>query len=194
MALETKRLYSIGDLVRETGIPQRSLTALLEHHGDAVPSLMDGDRRRYTPEAVSVLQRFWRSYKRGIKEEKVANTWHAETLDTLLKSSEGLAEVAATLRKVQSELRRHPPQRIFYINAFPGEGLQPARAIAVHVETQGSRSRATLMEADLEAYGEDDKTAVMHLREVIIRAFLRLRQERSEDEAEQFSVLSSLIK
>jgi hypothetical protein len=50
------------------------------------------------------------------------------------------------------------------------------------------------MEADLEAYGEDDKAAVMNLREVIIRAFLRLRHERSEDEAEQFSVLSSLIK
>ncbi len=65
MALETRKLYSIGDLVRETGIPQKSLTALLEHHGDSVPSLMDGDRRRYTPEAVPVLQRFWRSYKRG---------------------------------------------------------------------------------------------------------------------------------
>jgi hypothetical protein len=71
MGLETRKIYSIGDLVRETGSPQKSLTALLEHHGDTIPSLMDGDRRRYPTEAVPALLRLWREYQRGIKEDRV---------------------------------------------------------------------------------------------------------------------------
>jgi hypothetical protein len=193
MALEPRKIHSIGDLVRETGIPQKSLTALLEHYGDAIPSVMDGDRRRYPPEAVPALLRVWRDYKRGLKADNMESAWFAQTLDAILRSSEQLAEAAGTLRKVQAELRSNPPHRIFYINAFPGGGLQPVRAIAVHVETVKSRSRATLMDVDLEAYGENDKTAVMNLREVIMRTFLRMEGERNEEEAEQFTILSSLI-
>lgn len=194
MSLGPRKLYSIGDLVRETGIPQKSLTLLLEHHGEAVPSLMDGDRRRYTTEAVPVLSQLWRKYRRGIKEGPADGSWFEQTLDKMRESSEKLAEIAASLRTVQSELRSHPPHRIFFINSFPDGDLQPARAIAVHVDTQGTRSRAILIDADLESYGENDRAAVLNLREVILRTYLRLDQERSEEEAEQFAVLSSLIK
>jgi hypothetical protein len=51
-----------------------------------------------------------------------------------------------------------------------------------------------LIDCDLEAYGESDKAAVLNLREAILRTFLRLEQGRTQEEEEQFSVLSSLIK
>jgi hypothetical protein len=195
MSLETRKIYSVSDLVRETGIPLKSLTVLLEHHGDAIPYLMDGERRRYTPEAVPAIRRLWREYKAGIKEEKaVENAWFTETLDKVRESSERLAELAKFLRTLEAELRKHSPHRVFYINAFPGGDLHPARPIAVLVDTQGNRSRATLTDADLEAQGEDDKAAVLNLREVIIRTFLRMEQGKpSQDEAEQLSILKSLI-
>lgn len=194
MSLEPRKIYSVADLVRETGIPQKQVNLLLEHHGDEVPFLMDGERRRYTPEAIPVLSRLWREYKKGVREDKTGSEWYGEALERLRDGSEKLSEVANTLRSVQAELRDHPPHRIFYINAFPGGDLQPTRAIAVHVDIQVTRSRATLIDADLEAYGESDKAAVLNLREVIMRTFLRLEEHRSDEEAEQFAVLSSLIK
>lgn len=194
MSEEPRKIYSVADLVRETGIPRKSVTEILANYSAAIPSLMDGDRRRYPQEAVQALLRVWREYQRGIKEVRLESTWFTETLEKILTSSEQLAEAAGTLRKVQSDLRSHPPHRIFHINAFPGGDLQPVRAIAVHVDTQKARSRATLMEAGLEAYGENDKAAVMNLREVIMRTFLRMERERNEEEAEQFTLLSSLIR
>lgn len=194
MSLEPRKIYSVADLVRETGIPQKQVNLLLEHHGDEVPFLMDGERRRYTPEAIPVLSRLWREYKKGIKEDKTGSEWYGEALERLRDGSDKLSEVANTLRSVQAELRDHPPHRIFYINTFPGGNLQPTRAIAVHVDIQVTRSRATLIDADLEAYGESDKAAVLNLREVIMRTFLRLEEHRADEEAEQFAVLSSLIK
>ena len=194
MSLEPRKIYSVADLVRETGIPQKQVNLLLEHYGDEVPFLMDGERRRYTPEAIPVLSRLWREYKKGIKEDKTGSEWYGEALGRLRDGSDKLSEVANTLRSVQAELRDHPPHRIFYINAFPGGDLQPTRAIAVHVDIQVTRSRATLIDADLEAYGESDKAAVLNLREVIMRTFLRLEEHRADEEAEQFAVLSSLIK
>ena len=195
MSLESpKILYTIGDLVQETGIQQRHINILLEHHGDEIPYLMDGTRRRYTPEAVPALARLWRQYKKGLEEDQTESAWYGEALDKLRDSSDKLSEVAKTLRAVQAELRGHPPHRIFYINTFPGGALQPTRAIAVHVDIQGARSRATLIDGDLEAYGESDKAAVLNLREVILRTFRRLDQSRTQEEEEQFSVLSSLIK
>lgn len=194
MSLEPRKIYSVADLVRETGIPQKQVNLLLEHYGDEVPFLMDGERRRYTPEAIPVLSRLWREYKKGVKEDKTGSEWYGEALERLRDGSDKLSEVANTLRSVQAELRDHPPHRIFYINAFPGGDLQPTRAIAVHVDIQVTRSRATLIDADLEAYGESDKAAVLNLREVIMRTFLRLEEHRADEEAEQFAVLSSLIK
>jgi len=194
MGLATRKLYSISELVAETGVPRKLLILLLEQYEADIPSLMDRNGRRYPPEAVPAILRLWREYKRGIKEEKVEGAWFEETLEKIRTSSEQLAEVASALRTVQAELRSNRPQRIFYINSFPGRDLQPVRAIAVHVDTQKTRSRATLLEADLEAYGENDKAAVMNLREVIMRTFFRLERETSEEEAEQLAVLSSLIK
>jgi hypothetical protein len=194
MSLETRKIYSVADLVRETGIPTKQVNNLLEHHGKEIPFLMDGDRRRFPPEAVSVLSRLWREYKKGLKEDKAESAWFGEALDKLRDGSDKLAEVASVLRAVQAELRSHPPHRVFYINTFPGGELQPIRAIAVHVDILGARNRASLIDADLEAYGESDKDAVLNLREVIMRTFLRLEAERAEEEAEQFSVLSSLIR
>src|SRR5215208_2691505 len=195
MSLEKRKIYSFSELVRETGIPHRSLTVLLEHHEEAIPCFMDGARRRYTPESVPTIKRLWREYKAGIKEDKaVESAWFTDTLDKVRESSERLAELAKTLRTLEADLRKNPPHRVFYINAFPGGALQPARPIAVLVDTQGNRSRATLTDADLEAQGEDDKAAVLNLREVIIRTFLRMEQGKpSQDEAEQFSILRSLI-
>jgi hypothetical protein len=194
MSLEPRKIYSIADLVRETGIPNKQVNLLLEHHGDVIPFLMDGERRRYTPEAIPVLSRLWREYKKGIKEDKTGSKWYGEALGRLRDSGDKLSEVANTLRAVQAELRDHPPHRIFYINAFPGGDLHPTRAIAVHVDIQGTRSRATLIDADLEAYGESDTAAVMNLREVIMRTYLRLEEHTADEEAEQFSILSSFIK
>lgn len=194
MSLEPRKIYSVADLVRETGIPQKQVNLLLEHYGDEVPFLMDGERRRYTPEAIPVLSRLWREYKKGIKEDKTGSEWYGEALGRLRDGSDKLSEVANTLRSVQAELRDHPPHRIFYINAFPGGDLQPTRAIAVHVDIQVTRSRATLIDADLEAYGESDKAAVLNLREVIMRTFLRLEEHRADEEEEQFTILSALIK
>jgi hypothetical protein len=195
MSLKARKIYSVSDLARETGIPLKSLTVLLEHHGEAIPFLMDGERRRYTSDALPVIRRFWREYKAGIKEdEAVESAWFTDTLDKVRESSEKLAELAKTLRTLQAELRKNPPRRVFYINAFPGGDLQPARPIAVLVDTQGNRSRATLTDADLEARGENDKAAVLNLREVILRTFLRMEQgEPSQDEAEQLSILTALI-
>lgn len=193
MSLEPRKIYSIADLVRETGIPQKQVNLLLEHHGNEIPFLMDGERRRYTPEAVPILSRLWRAYKKGLKEDKDGSEWYGEALERLRDASGKLSEVADTLRSVQAELRDHPPHRIFYINTFPGGDLQPRRAIAVHVDIERTRSRAMLIDADLEAYGESDKAAVLNLREVIMRTYLRLEEHRRDEEAEQFSVLSSLI-
>ncbi len=193
MSLEPRKIYSIADLVRETGIPQKQVYLLLEHHGEEIPFLMDGERRRYTPEAVPILTRLWRQYGKGVKEDKRGSEWYGEALKKLRESSDKLSEVAETLRSVQAELRDHPPHRVFYINAFPGGDLHPKRAIAVHVDIQGRQSRATLIDADLEAYGESDKAAVLNLREVILRTFLRLEGQAGGEEAERFSVLSSLI-
>ena len=194
MSVGARKIYSIADLVRETGIPTKQVNNLLEHHGKDIPFLMDGERRRFPPEAVPALLRLWQEYKKGIKEKKEDSAWFGETLDKIRDCSQKLAEVAGTLKEVQARFRANPPHRIFFVNSFPGDTIQPIRAIAVHVTFQGSKSRATLIDADLEAYGESDREAVLSLREVIIRTFLRLEQQRSEDEAEQFSVLSSLIK
>ncbi len=193
MSLEPRKIYSISDLVRETGIPQKQVNLLLEHHGKEIPFLIDGERRRYPPEAVPILSRLWRAYKKGLKEDKAGSAWYGEALERIRDASGKLSEAADTLRSVQAELRDHPPHRIFYINAFPGGDLQPRRAIAVHVDFQGTRTRAMLIDADLEAYGESDKAAVLNLREVIMRTFLRLEEHRRDEEAEQFSVLSALI-
>lgn len=193
MSLETRKIYSIADLVRETGIPQKQVNLLLEHYGNEIPFLMDGDRRRYTPEAVPILSRLWRDYKKGLKEDKAGSEWFGEALERLRTASDKLSEVSETLRSVRAELRDHPPHRIFYINAFPGGDLQPTRPIAVHVDIQGTRSRATLIDADVEAYGESDKAAVLNLREVVMRTFLRLEEHTRDEEAEQFSILSSII-
>jgi hypothetical protein len=194
MSLESRKIYSVADLVRATGIPTKHVNNLLEHHGNEIPFLMDGDRRRFPPEAVPVLSRLWREYKKGLKEDKAESAWFGEALDKLRDSSEKLSEVASAVRSVQVELRNHPPHRVFYINTLPGGDLEPTRAIAVHVDIQGTRNRASLIDADLEAYGENDKEAVLNLREVIMRTFLRLETERTEEEAEQFSVLYSLIR
>jgi hypothetical protein len=196
MNLERRKIYSVADLVRETGITHKHITYLLEHYGDQIHFLMDGERRRYTPEAVPALLRFWREYRKGINEDKKRDSaWHREeALERLQESTDKLSEVAATLRALQADLRNHPPHRIFYINTFPGRDLQPTRAIAVHVDKQGPRSRAALIDADIEAFGESDNVAVLNLREVIMRTFLRLEQGRAQEEEEQFSLLSSLIK
>jgi hypothetical protein len=161
MSLNARKIYSITDLARETGIPQKQISVLLEHYEDEIPYLMDGERRRYPPEAVPVLARLWRRYKTGLKEDKSESEWYGEALDRLRESSAKLTEIAKTLNAVQTELRDHPPVRIFYINAFPGRDLQPLRPIAVHVDIQGSRNRAMLIDADLEAYGESPRRQLL---------------------------------
>jgi hypothetical protein len=195
MSLESKMIFSLADLVRETGIPYKFLTAIVEHHGPSIPCLMDGKQRRYTPDAIPVIARLWREYKASIKDDKVpAHQWYTDLMDHIRESSEKLADAASTLRTMRAELRKKPPHRIFLINTFPGGDLQPTRPIAVHVDTPGKRSRAMLIDADLEADGENDRTAVLNLREVIMRTFLRLEQSRTHEEEEQFAALSSLIR
>lgn len=195
MSLEGRKFYSISELARETGIPQKSLNVLLEHHGAEIPFVMDGERRRFTPEAVSITQRFWRAFKAGISQERTSSDgWYSEILQRIGASAERLAEAAKSLKELRADLEKNSPHRIFYINAFPGQTFQPAMPIAVHVVRQASKSRAFLPDANLEAYGADDRAAVLNLREVILRTFLRLEEKTfSEEEEEELSVLAVLI-
>ncbi len=197
MTAGPRKIYSMGDIVRETGITQRNIILLLEHHGDSVPSLMDGERRRYPPEAVPVIKRLWRQYNSGVAAGNAEpNQWYEQALGELSSASERLSEAADILRGLQTKLRTSPPRQLYYINTLPAPELALARPIAVMVDESGPRPRARLDEADLEAEGKTGREAVINLREVIVRTFATLSREAPDhgENADQFSVLSSLIK
>jgi hypothetical protein len=192
-----RKIYSMGDIVRETGIAQRNIILLLEHHGDSVPSLMDGERRRYPPEAIPMIKRLWRQYNAGVTEgEEESNRWHELALNELSITAEKLSEAAERLRALQAELRTNPPRRVYYINTLPGAEFELVNPIAVMVVETGPRAAARLDEADLEAEGKTSREAVINLREVIVRTFVALSHEApaSGEESDQIAMLSSLIR
>ena len=132
MSVEPRKIFSMADIVRETGIAQRNLILLLEHYGDAVPTLMDGDRRKYPPEAVPVIKRLWRQYNSGVTEgDAEPNLWCEQALGELSGASERLAETAGILRALQEKLRGSPPRRVYYINTLPGPDFELTKPIAV---------------------------------------------------------------
>src|SRR4029077_16590382 len=187
----------MGDIVRETGITQRNIVLLLEHYGDSVPSLMDGERRRYPPEAVPTIKRLWRQYNSGLTEGEVeSNQWYEQALGALSSASSRLSEAAEILRSLETQLRTNTPRRVFYINTLPGSDLELANPIAVMVDETGPRVLARLDEAELEAEGKTTREAVMNLREVAVRTFVGLSQEAplSSQDADQLATLSSLIR
>jgi hypothetical protein len=187
----------MSDLVRETGIAQRNIILLLEHHGDSVPSLMDGERRRYPPEAVPKIKRLWRQYNAGVAEgDEESSRWHELALSELSLVAETLSEAAERLRALAAELRTNPPRRVYYINTLPGAELELTNPIAVMVVKTGPRVTARLDEADLEAEGKTSREAVINLREVIVRTFVTLSHETSvaDEDADQIAMLSSLIR
>ena len=195
---ETLKLYSLQEVERETGIPQRSILLLLDHYGNAIPFLVGGTRRRFPPEAIPVIVRFWREYTNGISEDGETYTWYLEIVDALLQSAKKLLEAADLLDGVRHRLSSNPLTVPFFINALPGAELRLVRPIGVAVSftPEKKRMRAQFTEADLEAYGEDAKEAVFNLREVVVRTFIRLegQRERSPDERSQYDVLSGLIR
>ena len=83
---EAHKLYSLLEVERETGVPQRSVLFLLEYYNEAIPFLVDGTRRRFPSEAIPVIAKLWREYTRGISEEKGSHPWHLEIVDALLHS------------------------------------------------------------------------------------------------------------
>jgi hypothetical protein len=197
MTAGPRKIYSMGDIVRETGITQKNIILLLEHHGDSVPSLMDGERRRYPPEAVPVIKRLWRQYNSGIAAGNgEPNQSYEQALGELASASEKLSEAAEILRGLQTKLRTNPPRRLYYINSLPAPDLALAGPIAVMVDESGPRPRARLDEGDLEAEGKTGREAVINLREVLVRTFVSLSQETSAsgEDADQIAMLSSLIR
>jgi hypothetical protein len=196
MSTGRRQIYSMTDIVRESGIAQKNLILLLELYGDAVPTLMDGERRRYPPEAVSTIKRLWRQYNAGLSEGDAASSpWHEEALSELEAISKSLEEAAGKLRSLQARLKANPPRRVFYINTLPGPDFDLRKPVAVLVEEAKPPVLARLEEVDLEAEGKTARDAVINLREAMVRTFVSLRQEAPEsgDDAEQLAVLSSLI-
>jgi DNA-binding transcriptional MerR regulator len=189
MALQELRVYSVSELARETGIPLRTLSGLLNQHVSEIPSVMDGDRRRYTAESIPTLRRLWLASRAGIKNETPA-----QAKDLHIGAVEKLTDAIAILKKLKSSLEKNPPHRNFFINSFPGGVLQPIRPIAVIVEGHRGKWRATILDTALEAHAESDKEAVCRLRDLLARTFLRFEEQgASPDEKEEFLVLSSLI-
>jgi hypothetical protein len=197
MTVGPRKIYSMGDIVRETGITQRNVILLLEHYGDLVPSLMDGERRRYPPEAVPIIKRLWRQYNSGVTEgDAESNPWYDEALGELSCAFERLSEAMEILIALRKKLSSSPPRRIHYINTLPGPDLDLVHPIAVIVEETGSRARARLEEADLEAEGKTARQAVIGLREAMVQTFVVLSHEAPEsgEDAEQLATLSALIR
>jgi hypothetical protein len=197
MSVGPRKIFSLADIVRETGIAQRSLSLLLELYGDAVPTLMDGERRKYPPEAVPTIKRLWRQYNAGITEgDAESNSWYEQALAELSAACERLSETAGSLRALQAKLRGNPPRRIYYINALPGPDFELKKPLAVMVDETGSRALARLDEAELEAEGKNAREAVRNLRDVIVRTFERLTHEapNASEDLDQLAILSSLIR
>ena len=88
--------------------------------------------------------------------------------------------VSDLLDDVRHKLAANPPTTPFFINALPGTELRLVHAIGVTVSytSDKHRVRARFADADLEAYGEDGKGAVLNLREVIVRTFIRLERQQ----------------
>ena len=196
MSLESRKIYSMSDIVRETGITRRNIMLLLEHQGDSVPSMMDGERRRYPPEAVAIIKRLWRQFNSGVTEGNAEpELWYEQALGELSSASERLSEAAGILRVLETRLRASPPRRVYYINTLPGPDFRLAHPIAVMVDETGKRALAKLEEAELEAEGKTAREAVIGLREVIVRTFVALNREApgSSEDADQLATLSSLI-
>jgi len=197
MSVKPRKIHSGAEIVRETGIPQKDLVILLEHYGDRIPTLMDGERRRFPPESIRELKRAWREYHSSIEEvREPANQWFGSLMEELESAGEELAKAGAKLKQMQKELRRNPPLRTFYINSLPGPDFDLLRPIAVLVDPSSRPARAFLDDSGLTAEGVSAKAAVINLREVIIRTFVRMEDQNPserEDEA-QFALLAPLIK
>ena len=198
MSGDMRRIYSLTDLVRETGIPKESLLVLLEHYGPSIPSLLDGNRRRFPPEAVKAVTRVWRQYNQGVSEgAKAQNEWFFEMIEILLICSKKLVEVADHLGDVQRKLRANPPSTQYVIDTLPGLEFELTSPINVVVSLLSkSKVRAEFFDASLEAFGVSHSTALFNLREVILRTFLRLKvqKDHTPEEAAQLEVLLNLIR
>ena len=197
MSVTPRKIYSGAEIVRETGIPLKDLAILLEHYGDRIPTLMDGERRRFPPESIKELKRVWREYLSSIQEVKEpANDWFSALTQTLESTGEELAKTGAKLRRIQKELKGNPPLRTFYINSLPGPDFDLLRPIAVLVDSSKRPSRAFLDDSGLSAEGVAAQEAVINLREVLIRTFVRMENQNpsEREDGAQFALLSTLIR
>jgi len=197
MSEALRKIYSISDLIQETGISRRNVVILLEQFADAVPTLMDGERRKYPPEAISTLKRLWRQYNSGVEQEEAeSNEWFEKVLSGLTSATTMLSEAAGILRELNAQLRKNRPRRVYYVNSLPGPNYELVKPIAVMVDETRSKALARLDEADLEAEGKTAKAAVIALREVMVRAFESLSRDESlsAEDSEQLAILSSLVR
>jgi hypothetical protein len=197
MSVAPRKIYSISDLTQETGISRRNVIILLEQFADSVPTLMDGEKRKYPPEAISALKRLWRQYNSGVEQgETESNEWFEKVLSGLSNATTMLSEASGILRDLNAQLRKNRPRRVYYINSLPGPDYDLVKPIAVMVDETRSKVLARLDEADLEAEGKTAKAAVIALREVMVRAFGSLSRDESlaAEESDQLAILSSLIR
>ncbi len=197
MSVTPRKIYSGAEIVRETGIPQKGLAILLEHYGDRIPALMDGGRRKFPPESIKELKRAWREYLASIEEvTEPANEWFGALTEALESAGEELAKAGARLKRMQRELKANPPLRTFYINVLPGPDFDLLRPIAVLVDSSKRPSRASLEDLGLSAEGVTAKEAVINLREILIRTFARMENQKpsEREDGAQFDLLSTLIR
>lgn len=197
MSIAPRKIYSGAEIVQETGISQKELAILLAHYGDKIPTLMDGERRRFPPESIREIKRAWREYRSSIKEaSEPANEWFRSLTEELESAGEELAKTGAKLKRIQKELRQNPPLRTFYINGLPGPDFDLLRPIAALVDSSKRPLRAFLLDSGLSAEGVSATEAVINLREVMIRTFVRMENHNpaEREDEEQFALLATLIR
>lgn len=195
--MRPRKIYSISDIVQATGISRSKLILLLDQFHDVVPTLMDGERRKYPPEAVSIIKRLWRQYNSGVEQgETESNEWYENALSGMAQASKMFSDAAGILHDLERQLRKKRPRSAYYINALPGPEFELTKPIAVMVDETGTQALARLDDLELEAEGKTAKAAVIALREVIVRTFESLSREESlsVEDSEQLAALSSLIR
>jgi len=194
---KARKIFSLKQVERETGISASSILHLLKHYRDSIPHKRVGDHLRFPAEAIPTIVRLWREYTRGIQMGKDDHTWRAELVDLYIQSALKFMELTDLFHSLRRTLYT-APTLTYFINALPGTELRLILPIAVTADIESSTKTpcARFIEVGLEAYGDTPTFAVLNLREELMRTFLRLegQEERSPREMEQFELLSRIIR
>jgi len=67
-----KKLYSLKEIQRKTGISYPTLIKYAQEHADEIPAVGEGRRRRYPRQALKVFQRI---YSKGRPGRKAGEAW-----------------------------------------------------------------------------------------------------------------------